>query len=49
MFDVGVLLGNGNGTFKPETLLPGFAVPTIAVAILDINNDGSPDLELVCW
>ena len=43
---VGVLLGNGNGTFQPQRT---FAVGTFqsypaSVAVADVNGDGKPDL-----
>ena len=41
---VGVLLGNGDGTFQPAiTYSPGGQYPT-AVAVADLNGDGKPDL-----
>lgn len=40
---VGLLLGNGDGTFQPQTTYAtGVAVSTVAVG--DFNNDGLPDL-----
>jgi hypothetical protein len=37
--DIGVLLGNGDGTFTQDTsvTLPG---GTISIALADVNNDG---------
>jgi hypothetical protein len=41
---VGVLLGNGNGTFQPAaTYKPDGAFPS-SVAVADVNRDGKPDL-----
>ena len=42
--NVGVLLGNGDGTFATAwcTLRAGF-MPT-AIAVADVNGDGNPDL-----
>jgi hypothetical protein len=40
VFDYGVMLGNGNGTFQPPTA----GVPGVGVAVADFNNDGNLDL-----
>src|SRR5438270_2410108 len=41
---VGVLLGNGDGTFKRVVeYLPGGSNPS-SVAIADVNGDGKPDI-----
>jgi hypothetical protein len=42
---VGVLLGNGDGTFADETL---YSVPHLAaaVAVNDFNHDGKPDIAV---
>jgi hypothetical protein len=42
---VGVLLGNGDGTFQPEKDTPAGGVPS-AMTVLDLNGDGIPDLTL---
>lgn len=39
-FGIGVLLGNGDGTFRPEVRYPGLDV----FAVADMNGDGKPDL-----
>lgn len=41
--DVGILLGNGNGTFGPPTILPNSLVPE-GVVSADINGDGNQDI-----
>lgn len=46
---VSVLLGNGDGTFQPAiTYNPGgysyFYLPSISVAVTDVDGDGNPDL-----
>lgn len=46
---VGVLLGNGDGTFRPAvTYSPSGANPT-AIAIADVSGDGQPDLVVGIW
>jgi autotransporter-associated beta strand protein len=42
-FEVSVLLGNGDGTFKPATTWGVMARP-VAIAAADVNRDGKPDL-----
>jgi hypothetical protein len=42
---VGVLLGNGDGTFQSQTTFASGADPH-SVAIADINGDGRPDLAV---
>ena len=41
---VGVLLGNGDGTFKPVVTYPSGGAYAESVAVTDLNGDGRPDL-----
>jgi len=41
---VGVLLGNGDGTFQKVKLYESGGFDAQAVAVADVNNDGKPDL-----
>lgn len=41
---VGVMLGNGDGTFQPETLSPSGGRMAEAVAVGDLNGDGKLDV-----
>jgi hypothetical protein len=41
---VGVLLGNGDGTFQAAVTYATGQFATIAVAVADLNGDGKPDL-----
>src|SRR5262249_54395243 len=44
---VGVLLNNGDGTFRaPETFLSGGDL-AVALAIGDVNGDGKPDVTVI--
>jgi len=43
---VGVLLGNGDGTFQPAQSFVSAGAGTQAVALGDLNGDGRPDLLL---
>lgn len=44
---LGVLVGNGDGTFQPVVTYPGFSGRLLAVA--DFNRDGNPDLAVVSY
>jgi len=41
---VGVLLGNGNGTFQPVVTYGSRGPGVFALAVADVNGDGTPDL-----
>jgi len=41
---VGVLLGNGDGTFQQTVTYDAGGPDTMSVAVADINSDGKPDL-----
>ena len=42
--NVGVLLGNGDGTFQPVTVYDSGAKFPVSVAVADVNGDGNPDM-----
>jgi hypothetical protein len=44
---IGVLLGNGDGTFQTPLLFDTGAYDTPSVAVADLNGDGIPDLVAV--
>jgi uncharacterized protein YuzB (UPF0349 family) len=41
---VGVLLGNGDGTFRTAMTSPSFGYYAFSIAVLDANGDGVPDV-----
>jgi hypothetical protein len=43
---IGVLLGNGNGTFRPASTYSAGPAFAFSVAVADVNGDGRPDLVL---
>jgi len=43
---VGVLLGNGDGTFKPAATYGSGAFFPMSVAVADVNGDGKPDIAV---
>jgi hypothetical protein len=42
--NIGVLLGNGDGTFQPVMTYPSLGLYADAIAVADLNGDGKPDL-----
>ena len=45
--EIGVLLGNGDGTFQPAVSFPSGGLGPVSVAAADLNRDGKPDLVVV--
>ena len=41
---VGVLLGNGDGTFQPAIAFSSGSISGLSLAVGDVNGDGKPDL-----
>jgi len=41
---VGVLLGNGDGTFQPVVIYGSGAQNAVSIAVADVNSDGKPDV-----
>ena len=41
---IGLLLGNGDGTFQPATVYDSGDQFALSVAVADVNEDGKPDL-----
>ena len=45
--DVGVLIGNGDGTFQPVVAYPASEFGAAAIKVADMNGDGKPDVVVV--
>ena len=41
---MGVLLGNGDGTFRAEATYSSGGLSPLALAVADVNGDGKPDV-----
>ena len=46
---VGVLLGNGDGTFQAAVAYGSGAHEAMSAAVADVNGDGKPDLLVANW
>jgi hypothetical protein len=46
---VGVLLGNGDGTFQPVVLYDSGGQSTESIAVADVNGDGKSDVVTTNW
>jgi hypothetical protein len=46
---VGVLLGNGDGTFQAPVSYSSGGYSASAVAVADVNGDGKPDIVVANW
>jgi hypothetical protein len=46
---VGVLLGNGDGTFQPAVTYSTGGTMSLTIAVADLNGDGHPDIVVANW
>ena len=46
---VGVLLGNGDGTFQPALSYGSSGQNAYSISVADVNGDGKPDVVLANW
>jgi hypothetical protein len=46
---LGVLLGNGDGTFQPVVLYDSGGQGTSSLVVADVNRDGKPDVVTGNW
>ncbi len=44
---VGILLGNGDGTFQRVMVFPSGGGGPVSIAVVDVNGDGKPDLVVM--
>jgi hypothetical protein len=46
---IGILFGNGDGTFQPAVSFASDGSPIYGVAVADFNHDGIPDIAVANW
>jgi hypothetical protein len=46
---IGILFGNGDGTFQPAVSFASDGSPINGVAVADFNHDGIPDIAIANW